>query len=64
MTRRLNPFRVGCIVKKTLPTTQKARSLTGWHKHLRKPGKRVANKGTRKVMNLRPIDLDQGENPK
>ncbi len=36
-------------MKKTYPTTKKARSATGWHHHLRKPGKRVANKGTRKV---------------
>lgn len=37
-------------MKKTLPTTQKARSLTGWRKHLKPDGKRRANKGTRKVL--------------
>lgn len=34
-------------MKKTLPTSGKGRSITGWHKHLRKEGKRRANKGTR-----------------
>lgn len=37
-------------MKRTLPTVKKARSLTGWHKHLRKPGKRLANKGTRRAL--------------
>lgn len=37
-------------MKKTLPTSKKARSATGWHKHLRKVGKRRANKGTRKAL--------------
>ncbi len=37
-------------MKKTLPTTGKARSRTGGHKHLRKDGKRLANKGTRRAL--------------
>lgn len=37
-------------MKKQLPTSSKARSRTGWHKHLRKPGKRTANKGTRRAL--------------
>lgn len=37
-------------MKKSLPTSRKARSLTGWHKHLRKPGKKVANRGTRRAL--------------
>lgn len=36
-------------MKKTLPTSGKARSRTGWHKHLRKDGKRLANRGTRQI---------------
>lgn len=36
-------------MKKTLPTSGKARSATGWRKHLRKLGKRTANKGTRRA---------------
>ena len=36
-------------MKKTLPTVGKARSLCGWRKHLRKPNKRIANKGTRRA---------------
>jgi hypothetical protein len=44
-------------MKRTIPTTAKARSATGWHKHLRRSGKRKANKGTRKLLKLRPIDI-------
>ncbi len=36
-------------MKKQYPTSKKSRSATGWHKHLKKEGKRVANKGTRKL---------------
>lgn len=36
-------------MKKTLPTTEKARKMNGWHKHLKPQGKRLANKGTRKI---------------
>jgi hypothetical protein len=46
-------------MKKTYPTSTKARQ---WAKHLKKGGKRVANKGTRKVLKLRPVyvtDADQ-----
>lgn len=32
---------------KKIPTSKKARAATGWHKHLKKDGKRRANKGTR-----------------
>jgi len=32
---------------KKIPTSKKALWLTGWHKHLKKEGKRRANKGTR-----------------
>jgi hypothetical protein len=39
-------------MKKTYPTTKKARCATGWHKHLKPEGKRRANKGTRKVIKL------------
>lgn len=39
-------------MKKTYPTSKKARSITGWHKHLRKQGKRWANKSTRKLMGV------------
>jgi hypothetical protein len=46
-------------MKRTLPTTKKARSATGWHKHLRRKGKRVANRGTRKMLKLRPVNLDE-----
>lgn len=38
-------------MKKT-ETSNKARSKTAYRKHLRKPGKRAANKGTRKLMKL------------
>jgi len=37
-------------MKKTYPVSEKARSATGWHKHLRKDGKRVANKSRRKLL--------------
>jgi hypothetical protein len=37
-------------MKKQLPTTKKSRSLTGWHKHLRRAGKKMANKGTRRAL--------------
>lgn len=40
----------GDHLKKQLPTTKRARSLSGWRKHLRKPGKRIANKGTRRAL--------------
>lgn len=36
-------------MKKTLPTSSKARSLCGWHRHLRRTGKKAANKGTRRA---------------
>lgn len=36
-------------MKKQLPTSSKARSLTGWRSHLKKEGKRRANKGTRQA---------------
>ncbi len=36
-------------MKKT-PTVRKARSATGWHKHLRKGGKKLANRGTRRAL--------------
>ena len=37
---------------KKLITSGKARSMTGWHKHLKKEGKRRANKGTRQNLRL------------
>ncbi len=37
-------------MKKQLPTTKKARSMTAYHKHLRPEGKRRANKGTRRAL--------------
>lgn len=37
-------------MKKQLPTVKKARSLCGWHVHLRRAGKRIANKGTRRAL--------------
>lgn len=37
-------------MKKTYPVSQKAKSLTGYHKHLRKEGKRFANKSTRRIL--------------
>ena len=36
-------------MKKQYETSEKARSSTGWHVHLRKSGKRAANKGTRRL---------------
>jgi len=33
-----------------LPVSKKAHSSYGWHKHLRKDGKRRANKATRKIL--------------
>jgi hypothetical protein len=36
-------------MKKQYSTTKKARSMTGWHKHLKPSGKRRANKGTRVI---------------
>jgi len=37
-------------MKKQYPVSEKSRSATGWHKHLRKKGKRLANKSTRKIL--------------
>lgn len=37
-------------MKKTLPITEKARSMTGWKRHLRRAGKKLANKGTRRAL--------------
>ena len=37
-------------MKKTLPTSRKARSTCGWHKHLNKLEKRRANRGTRRAL--------------
>jgi hypothetical protein len=34
-------------MKKTYPTSKKSRSYNSWGKHLRKIGKRAANKSTR-----------------
>ena len=36
-------------MKRQLPTSNKARASTGWHKHLDKKDQRRANKGTRKA---------------
>ena len=36
-------------MKKKYPVSTKSRDETGWHKHLRKRGKRLANKSTRKI---------------
>lgn len=36
-------------MKRQYPTSKKSRALTGYHKHLRKEGKRRANKGTRRA---------------
>lgn len=44
-------------MKKT-ETSNKARSKTAYRKHLRKPGKRAANKGTRKLMKLLDLVAD------
>jgi hypothetical protein len=45
-------------MKKQYPTTKKARSVTGWHKHLKKQGKRVANRGTRKLLRLKLVGYE------
>jgi len=45
----LKAYNVDRVVKKKYPVSKKARSATGWHKHLRKDGKRAANKSTRKI---------------
>lgn len=37
-------------MKASLPTVRKARSKTGYHKHLRKDGKKRANRGTRRAL--------------
>lgn len=37
-------------MKKQLPTVKKARSLAGWHKHMTKHEKRLANRGTRRAL--------------
>jgi len=37
-------------MKKQYPVSGKSRSETGWHKHLRKDGKRLANKSTRRIL--------------
>lgn len=36
-------------MKKTYQTSQKARTIAGWHRHLRKEEKRRVNKSTRKL---------------
>ncbi len=37
-------------MKKTLPTSGKARSANGYHKHLDKKEGRRANRGTRRIL--------------
>lgn len=36
-------------MKKHPDTSNKIRGQRGWHKHLRKDGKRMANKATRRI---------------
>lgn len=36
-------------MKRQYPTSAKSRALTGYHQHLRKEGKRRANKATRRL---------------
>lgn len=43
-------------MKKAYETSQKARTVAGWHKHLRPAEKRRANKSTRKLGKLRIFD--------
>lgn len=38
------------FMKKTYPTSKKARSYTSWWKHLRSFGKRRVNKSTRREL--------------
>jgi len=40
-------------MRKQYQTSKKARSYTGWWKHLRKYGKRVANKSSRSLSKLK-----------
>lgn len=56
----IRQFRGKTPMKKTLPTSGKSRSYTGWHKHLRKSGKRVANRGTRQALKGRGREADSG----
>jgi hypothetical protein len=37
-------------MKKTYPVSNKVRGNIGWHVHLRKEGKRRANKATRRAL--------------
>ena len=37
---------------KKIPTSRKAHSAYGYNKHLRRHGKRMANKATRRLMKL------------
>lgn len=39
-------------MKKHPEVSAKSRSATGWHKHLRRYGKRLANKSTRKKLKV------------
>lgn len=43
-------------MKKTIPISSKARSATGWHRHLDKKDQRRANKGTRQVFKREDTD--------
>lgn len=36
-------------MKTTYETSTKARCMTGWHKHLRREGKQMANRATRRI---------------
>lgn len=39
-------------MNKKIPTSAKARAANGYCKHLRKYGKRLANKATRRIMKV------------
>lgn len=53
-------------MKKIYPTSTKSRSCTGWNKHLKKFGKRLANKSTRKIFKIKSkitnIDYEEKSN--
>ena len=46
-------------MKKTYPTSEKAKGGWGWNKHLKKTGKRKTNKSTRKIMSVNLRDLSE-----
>jgi hypothetical protein len=46
-------------MKKTYPTSEKAKGGWGYNKHLKKRGKRATNKSTRKIMTVNLRDLSE-----